>query len=237
MSRPGHGTLTDAAPGRAAAAPALTDGTADVAAVRAGPATALRGLLPFPVRALAQRLHRVLGVLGVGFLLPHIGVEVAGGRVSAASAALGRGGGDALVGLGTSACLLFLLAVVTGVGRGGFASRRRIRPFRLLRGASYAGWAAAAVHGLTAGRAPAARVVLSYAVCLTRDGGGPRPPPPARPVPPHLTGEVPAGLVPFRPVPPRTHRGGAAHVPPLPHPFVQAPGGRTRIRVSGPAQG
>jgi hypothetical protein len=57
--------------------------------------------------------------------------------------------------------------VVTGVWRGSFASRRWIRPFRLLHGASYAGRAAAVVHGLTAGRAPAAWVVLAYAVCLT----------------------------------------------------------------------
>ncbi|MEV5799071.1 ferric reductase-like transmembrane domain-containing protein [Streptomyces collinus] len=135
-------------------------------AVMAGLATALRGLLPPRARTAAQHLHRALGVLGVGFLLLHIGVKVAGGRVAAGAAALGWGSGDALVGLGTLACYLFLLAVATGVWRGVFATRRWIRPFRVLHGASYAGWLAAVVHGLTAGRAPAPWVVASYALCL-----------------------------------------------------------------------
>ncbi|MFC9278784.1 hypothetical protein [Streptomyces collinus] len=136
-------------------------------AVMVGLATALRGLLPPRARTAAQHLHRALGVLGVGFLLLHIGVKVAGGRVAAGAAALGWGSGDALVGLGTLACYLFLLAVATGVWRGVFATRRWIRPFRVLHGASYAGWLAAVVHGLTAGRAPAPWVVACYALCLT----------------------------------------------------------------------
>ncbi|WP_317445188.1 ferric reductase-like transmembrane domain-containing protein [Streptomyces collinus] len=136
-------------------------------AVMVGLATALRGLLPPRARTAAQHLHRALGVLGVGFLLLHIGVKVAGGRVAAGAAALGWGSGDALVGLGTLACYLFLLAVATGVWRGVFATRRWIRPFRVLHGASYAGWVAAVLHGLTAGRAPAPWVVASYALCLT----------------------------------------------------------------------
>ncbi|MFJ9819525.1 hypothetical protein ACIRU3_30535 [Streptomyces sp. NPDC101151] len=136
-------------------------------AVMLGLATALRGLLPPRPRTGAQHLHRALGVLGVGFLLLHIGVKVAGGRVAATAAAFGWGSGDALVGLGTLACCLFLLAVATGVWRGVFASRRWIRPFRILHGASYAGWLAAVIHGLTAGRAPAAWVVAAYAICLT----------------------------------------------------------------------
>ncbi|MFE2096277.1 MULTISPECIES: ferric reductase-like transmembrane domain-containing protein [unclassified Streptomyces] len=136
-------------------------------AVMLGLATALRGVLPPRPRTVVQHLHRAFGVLGVGFLLLHIGVKVAGGRVAATAAALGWGSGDALVGLGTLACYLFLLAVATGVWRGVFATRRWIRPFRILHGASYAGWLTAVIHGLTAGRTPAAWVVTSYAVCLT----------------------------------------------------------------------
>ena len=136
-------------------------------AVMLGLATALRGLLPPRARTAAQHLHRAFGVLGVGFLLLHIGVKVAGGRVAATAAALGWGSGDALVGLGTLACYLFLLAVATGVWRGVFATRRWIRPFRILHGASYAGWVTAVVHGLTAGRTPATWVVAAYAACLT----------------------------------------------------------------------
>ncbi|GAA2306389.1 hypothetical protein GCM10010234_57330 [Streptomyces hawaiiensis] len=132
------------------------------AAVVLGLATALRGLLPPKVRSPAQRLHRALGAVGVGALLTHIGVKVAGGRVDAAAAALGWGSGDALVGLGTLACHLFLLALATGIWRGVFARRRWIRPFRILHGASYTAWAAAMAHGLTAGRPPAAWVIAAY---------------------------------------------------------------------------
>ncbi|MEU1320421.1 hypothetical protein [Streptomyces tibetensis] len=131
-------------------------------AVVLGLATALRGLLPRPVRSHAQRLHRATGAVGVGALLTHIGVKVAGGRVDAGAAALGWGSGDALVGLGTLACHLFLLALATGIWRGTFARRRWIRPFRALHGASYAAWAAALAHGLTAGRPPAPWVVAAY---------------------------------------------------------------------------
>jgi hypothetical protein len=94
------------------------------------------------------------------------GGKVAGDRAGAVAAATGWGGPDAWVALGTLACHLFLLAFATGVWRGVFAARRWIRPFRILHGASYAGWAAAVVHGLTAGREPAAWVVASYALCL-----------------------------------------------------------------------
>ncbi|NEC92579.1 hypothetical protein [Streptomyces sp. SID12501] len=132
------------------------------AAVMLGLATALRGLLPPPVRSHAQRLHRVAGAVGVGALLTHIGVKVAGGRVDAATAVLGWGSGDALVGLGTLACHLFLLALATGIWRGIFASRHWVRPFRILHGASYAAWAAAMIHGLTAGRPPAPWVIAAY---------------------------------------------------------------------------
>ncbi|WP_328544163.1 hypothetical protein [Streptomyces europaeiscabiei] len=59
------------------------------AAVMPGLATALRGLLSPPVRSHAQRLHRAVGAVGVGALLAHIGVKVAGGRVDAATAAPG----------------------------------------------------------------------------------------------------------------------------------------------------
>ncbi|MYW67600.1 hypothetical protein GTY65_26530 [Streptomyces sp. SID8379] len=135
-------------------------------AVMLGLATALRGVLPPGLRTYAMAAHRGAGVLGVGALFVHIGVKVAGDRIGAAAAAFGVGSPDLLVGLGTLACHLFLLALATGIWRGVFATRRWIRPFRVLHGASYAAWLAALVHGLTAGRAPAPWVVVCYALCV-----------------------------------------------------------------------
>ncbi|WP_326770549.1 hypothetical protein OG978_43090 (plasmid) [Streptomyces sp. NBC_01591] len=135
-----------------------------------GLTTVFRDLLAPHHRRYAQHLHRAAGLLGIGFLVLHITVKIAGHRIGPGDALLTRGlpttAADFWLALGTLACYLFLLAAATGVWRGAFATRRWIRPFRVLHGASYAGWGAAVVHGLTAGRTPAPWVVASYAVCL-----------------------------------------------------------------------
>ncbi|MEU3721480.1 hypothetical protein, partial [Streptomyces sp. NPDC031705] len=133
--------------------------------VMLGLATVFRDVLTPGRRQFAQLLHRAAGLAGVGFLLVHIGVKVAGERIDAADAVLGWGSGDLLVDLGTLAAQLFVLALLTGLWRGVFATRRWIRPFRILHGLAYAGWAAGLVHGLGAGRTPAAWVVAAYALC------------------------------------------------------------------------
>ncbi|AZM91714.1 hypothetical protein [Streptomyces sp. W1SF4] len=155
--------------------------------VMLGLTTVFRDVLTPAQRQFAQLLHRAAGLAGVGFLLVHIGVKVAGRKIGAADAVLGWGSGDLLVDLGTLAAQLFVLALLTGLWRGVFATRRWIRPFRLLHGAAYAGWAAGLVHGLGAGRTPAGWVVACYVLCaaatlaalayrLTRGRGrGPRP--------------------------------------------------------------
>ncbi|MFD7628178.1 hypothetical protein ACFV7Q_19420 [Streptomyces sp. NPDC059851] len=133
--------------------------------VMLGLATVFRDVLAPARRQLAQQLHRAAAVAGVGFLLVHIGVKVAGGRVTAVQAALGFGSGSLFVDLGTLAAQLFVLALITGLWRGVFATRRWIRPFRVLHGLAYAGWAAGLAHGLGAGRTPAHWVVIAYALC------------------------------------------------------------------------
>ncbi|MEU8772412.1 ferric reductase-like transmembrane domain-containing protein [Streptomyces sp. NPDC048606] len=132
--------------------------------VMLGLATVFRDVLTPGRRQLAQTLHRAAGLIGVGFLLVHIGVKVAGERIAATDALLGTG--DLLVDLGTLAAQLFVLALVTGLWRGVFATRRWIRPFRILHGLAYAAWLAGLVHGLGAGRAPAPWVLVSYGLCV-----------------------------------------------------------------------
>ncbi|UQX03498.1 ferric reductase-like transmembrane domain-containing protein [Streptomyces sp. RerS4] len=132
--------------------------------VMLGLATVFRDVLAPGLRQSAQLLHRAAGLVGVGFLLVHIGVKVAGERIAATDALLGTG--DLLVDLGTLAAQLFVLALVTGLWRGVFATRRWIRPFRILHGLAYVAWLAALVHGLGAGRTPALWVTVSYGLCV-----------------------------------------------------------------------
>ncbi|MFG2621425.1 hypothetical protein ACGFXC_27800 [Streptomyces sp. NPDC048507] len=132
--------------------------------VMLGVASVFRDVLSPGLRRLAQNLHRAAGLAGVGFLLVHIGVKVAGDEIAVTDAVLGSG--DLLVDLGSLAAQLFVLALITGLWRGVFATRRWIRPFRFLHGLAYAAWAAGIVHGLGAGRAPAPWVTVSYALCF-----------------------------------------------------------------------
>ncbi|MFE2252411.1 hypothetical protein [Streptomyces lavendulae] len=132
--------------------------------VMLGLASVFRDLLTPARRQLAQLLHRAAGLAGVGFLLVHIGVKVAGEEIAASDVLLGSG--DLLVDLGSLAAQLFVLALITGLWRGVFATRRWIRPFRMLHGLAYAGWVAGVVHGLGAGRTPAPWVTACYALCL-----------------------------------------------------------------------
>ncbi|MET8748557.1 hypothetical protein ABZW32_00525 [Streptomyces sp. NPDC004667] len=132
--------------------------------VMLGLASVFRDILTPDRRRLAQLLHRAAGLAGVGFLLVHIGVKVAGEEIAASDVVLGSG--DLLVDLGSLAAQLFVLALITGLWRGVFATRRWIRPFRVLHGLAYAGWVAGIVHGLGAGRTPAPWVTACYALCL-----------------------------------------------------------------------
>ncbi|MFE2853421.1 hypothetical protein ACFXJO_20080 [Streptomyces lavendulae] len=132
--------------------------------VMLGLASVFRDVLTPARRQFAQLLHRAAGLAGVGFLLVHIGVKVAGEEIAASDVLLGSG--DLLVDLGSLAAQLFVLALITGLWRGVFATRRWIRPFRMLHGLAYAGWVAGVVHGLGAGRTPAPWVTACYALCL-----------------------------------------------------------------------
>lgn len=172
--------------------------------VMLGLATVFRDVLTPAQRQLAQLLHRAAGLAGVGFLLVHIGVKVAGEKIGAADAVLGWGSGDLLVDLGTLAAQLFVLALLTGLWRGVFATRRWIRPFRVLHGAAYAGWAVGLVHGLGAGRPRRLGRRLLRPV-RRRHRRRPRVPPHPRPPPP-LTAPSADRTAPDRTVPAGGHR-------------------------------
>ncbi|MEE1938926.1 hypothetical protein V1L54_05775 [Streptomyces sp. TRM 70361] len=127
-----------------------------------------RMLLGSGHRLFAQAVHRGTAVGGLGFLVLHIWVKIAEGRTSAVAALVPftDAGRPLLIGLGTLAGYLFLVAAVTGAVRSAFAARGRSRWWRALHMCAYLAWCAALVHGLRAGRAAAAWAEAAYLLAL-----------------------------------------------------------------------
>ncbi|MEU8583680.1 hypothetical protein [Streptomyces abikoensis] len=123
-------------------------------------------------RLLAQAVHRALAVGALGFLLVHVGVKVAEAHASTTGAlipfASGIGGRAGLIGLGSLAGYLLVLAAATGALRSVFAGRGRVaaRRWRVLHASAYGAWCAGLLHGLHAGREAAGWVTGCYVGCL-----------------------------------------------------------------------
>ncbi|MFF4155968.1 hypothetical protein [Streptomyces sp. NPDC001678] len=127
-------------------------------------------------RLLAQAVHRALGVGALGFLLVHVGVKVAEAHASATAAlipfASGVGGRAGLLGLGSLAGYLLVLAAATGALRSAFAGRgRAAHRWRVLHASAYGAWCAGLLHGLHAGREAAGWVTGCYVGCLVGVAG------------------------------------------------------------------
>ncbi|WP_181138612.1 hypothetical protein [Streptomyces sp. Ru73] len=136
-----------------------------------------RTVLEPRTRLLAQGVHRALATASLGFLVLHITVKVAEAHalfldalVPFASVVLTgpvAPGTAPLIGFGTLAGLLMVLAAATGALRSAFAGRGRVSGrWRALHTSAYAAWCLALVHGLKSGRAPAGWVTAGYALCL-----------------------------------------------------------------------
>ncbi|MEU6877063.1 hypothetical protein [Streptomyces sp. NPDC046712] len=123
-------------------------------------------------RLLAQGVHRATAVASLGFLLLHATVKVSLGHVEPIGAlipfGLGITGTSALIGFGSLAGLLMVVAASTGALRSTLAGRSRFaarwRPLHML---AYPAWCFALVHGLYAGRPAATWVVVMYCLALT----------------------------------------------------------------------
>ncbi|WP_405629551.1 hypothetical protein [Streptomyces sp. NBC_01174] len=123
-------------------------------------------------RLICQGIHRATAVTSLGFLLLHGTVKVALGHVGLLGALIpfgtGLSGTAGLIGFGSLAGLLMIIAAATGVLRSAFATPGRIAGrWRALHALAYPAWCAALVHGLYAGRQPATWVVVMYMLCLT----------------------------------------------------------------------
>lgn len=122
-------------------------------------------------RLLGQGIHRAAAAASLGFLLLHVTVKVALGHVALLGAlipfGLGVRGTSGLIGFGSLAGLLMVVAAATGALRSAFATPGRVAGrWRALHALSYPAWCAALIHGLYAGRAPAVWVVVMYSLCL-----------------------------------------------------------------------
>ncbi|MCC3768273.1 hypothetical protein [Streptomyces sp. UNOC14_S4] len=132
-----------------------------------------RLLLGPRARLLAQAVHRATAVCALGFLLTHIAVKVAEAHAAPVAALVpftsGVRGAGGLIGLGSLAAYLMVLAGATGALRSSFAGTRgrsHARRWRVLHACAYPAWCAAVLHGLNAGREPAGWVTVCYGLCL-----------------------------------------------------------------------
>ncbi|MER6995038.1 hypothetical protein [Streptomyces sp. NPDC000410] len=131
-----------------------------------------RLLLSTRHRLLAQGIHRGTAVASLGFLLLHGTVKVSLGHVELLGAlvpfGLGVTGTSGLIGFGSLAGLLMVIAASTGAARSALAGRSRIAGrWRALHMLAYPAWCSALVHGLYAGRPAATWVVVMYCLALT----------------------------------------------------------------------
>ncbi|MFF3324406.1 hypothetical protein [Streptomyces sp. NPDC002889] len=122
-------------------------------------------------RLLAQGIHRTTAMASLGFLLLHGTVKVSLGHVELIGAlipfGLGVTGTSALIGFGSLAGFLMVVAATTGVLRSALAGNIRVagrwRPLHML---AYPAWCSALVHGLYTGRPAATWVVTMYCLAL-----------------------------------------------------------------------
>lgn len=123
-------------------------------------------------KVIAQHLHRVVSLLGLGVLAVHIAtilmdtyahVGATGALIPFTSTFRATA-----VGLGTIGMYLMLFAAAIGVARGRFAgSPRATRIWRALHFTGYAAWFAALLHGFAAGTdSHIPWVRLLYVACL-----------------------------------------------------------------------
>ncbi|ETK33646.1 hypothetical protein [Microbispora sp. ATCC PTA-5024] len=127
-----------------------------------------RVVLPIRHRVAAQLVHRAAALIGVGFLVVHIGMKIAAGLVPAYGSVVPST--NLYVGMGAVASDLMIVVITTGVMRGRFAQAERPWAWRIVHDLAYLAWPLSILHGLAAGRAPAAWVSWSYVVCLVAVG-------------------------------------------------------------------
>ncbi|MGW4239099.1 hypothetical protein ACWEJP_20125 [Streptomyces sp. NPDC004749] len=122
-------------------------------------------------RLISQAIHRTTAVGSLVFLLLHISIKVFLGKVALIGAlipfSLGVTGTGALIGLGSFAALMMVVAALTGAARSVFVPTPRYAGrWRAIHMVAYPAWCAGLVHGLFAGRPAASWVTWLYGLTM-----------------------------------------------------------------------
>jgi hypothetical protein len=129
-------------------------------------------------RVVVQYLHRVCAVLGLGALVLHVGTILADSYahvgVIGAVVPFTSGYRATWVGLGTIAAYLLVLVSAAGAARGRLAASPRAAAWwRPVHALAYLAWAAAVLHGFTAGTDSGVTWVRGvYVACLAAVAAG-----------------------------------------------------------------
>lgn len=138
------------------------------ATVGLGLLTTERIYLPIRHRVNAQLLHRGTALIGVGFLVIHIGMKIAAGLVPPYGSVVPTT--NLFVGMGALASDLYIVVIATGVMRGRFAQAERPWMWRIMHDLAYVAWPISILHGLSAGRSADGYVRWSYILCMIAVG-------------------------------------------------------------------
>ncbi|MFJ2557154.1 MULTISPECIES: hypothetical protein [unclassified Streptomyces] len=122
-------------------------------------------------RLLAQGIHRATAVASIGFLLLHVTIKITLGKVALIGAllpfGLGISGTNGLIGFGSLAALLMIVAGTTGALRSVFALPGKYAArWRAIHMVAYPAWCFALIHGLFTGRPAATYVTVMYSLTV-----------------------------------------------------------------------
>ncbi|WP_051723238.1 ferric reductase-like transmembrane domain-containing protein [Streptomyces albus] len=126
-------------------------------------------------RLLAQGVHRAVAVASLGFLVVHVAVKVSLDHAPLIAAlipfSLGITGAGGLIGMGSMAAYLMVIAGSTGALRSTFVPNREVAGrWRAIHAVAYPSWCFAVLHGLYAGRPAAGWVTAMYGISLLAVG-------------------------------------------------------------------
>jgi hypothetical protein len=128
-----------------------------------------RLVLSIRQRVLLQSAHRTTGVIAVAALGLHLWTKLMEGHIRVIDMFipfLVPGYNRVYVGLGTISGIVMFMVMWTGLVRARFVGRGKPWMWRSIHAISYLMWPIALVHGLSAGRAAATWVTVSYVVCV-----------------------------------------------------------------------
>jgi hypothetical protein len=127
-----------------------------------------RLVLSIRQRVLLQSAHRTTGVIAVAALFVHVWTKLMEEHIRIIDIFIPflSPYNTVFIGMGTMSGIIMVLVMWTGIARSRFIGRGKPWMWRSIHAISYLMWPIALVHGLSAGRAAATWVTVSYVVCI-----------------------------------------------------------------------